>query len=344
MTIRLAAPIRRTLPLSARLGEGARCRPDTVAQPRSRVLRWCAARGAHGCPTSNPTVVAASTARVRSWRCGGALALTAASTGDLSAQTVPSAEPGWSFAIAPYVWAPSIEGKLRYSLPGRADGASGARVSMDATNLLEALDFAAMVAAEARHGRFSAITDFIYLDLGNAGSAVRSVDFVQVGRNPVSTNLNAGTDTSVRGSLWTLGGAYTLAAGGWGHLDVFAGFRLFSLETRTDVRLAADIVAPGGGRSFARTGRLARDADLFDGLVGLRGRFVLGRGFHLPYALDIGGGSSRLTWQAAGGIAYQTGWAGVTLGYRHLAYDQGGDRLVQDFSFGGPFLALNIRF
>ena len=167
---------------------------------------------------------------------------------------------------------------------------------------------------------------------------------MQVGRNPVSTTLNAGTDTSVRGSLWTLGGAYTLAAGGWGHADVFAGFRLFSLETRTDVRLAADIVAPGGGRSFARTGRLARDADLFDGLVGLRGRFVLGSGFHLPYAFDIGGGSSRLTWQAAGGIAYQTGWAGVTLGYRHLAYDQGGDRLVQDFSFGGPFLALNMRF
>jgi hypothetical protein len=296
------------------------------------------------CPTGNRTLVAASTARMRSWPCGAVLALTAAFAGDLAAQTVPSAEPGWSFAIAPYVWAPSIEGKLRYSLPSRADGASGARVSMDATNLLEALNFAAMVAAEARHGRFSVLTDFIYLDLGNANSAVRSVDFAQVGRNPVSTTLNAGTETSVHGSLWTLGGAYTLATGGWGHADLFAGFRLFSLETRTDVRLAADIAAPGGGRSFARTGRLARDADLFDGLVGLRGRFVLGRGFHLPFAFDIGGGSSRLTWQAAGGIEYQTGWAGVTLGYRHLEYDQGGDRLVQDFSFGGPFLALNIRF
>ena len=281
------------------------------------------------------------------WPCGAVLALTAAFAGEPAAQTVPSAEPGWSFAVAPYVWAPSIEGKLRYGVPGRAggvSGASGAKVSIDATNVLEALNFAAMVAAEARNGRFSVLTDFIYLDLGNAGSAVRSVDFVQVGRNPVSTTLNAGTDTSVRGSLWTLGGAYTLAAGGWGHADVFAGFRLFSLETRTDVRLAADIAAPGGGRSFARTGRLARDADLFDGLVGLRGRLVLGGGFHLPYAFDIGGGSSRLTWQAAGGIAYQTGWAGVTLGYRHLAYEQSGDRLVQDLSFGGPFLALNMRF
>src|SRR4051812_19086585 len=282
--------------------------------------------------------------RVRSRAVGAALALAVGSAGDLAAQTVPSAEPGWSFAVTPYVWAPTINGNLRYSIPGSTRGASGADVRMDATNLLEALNFAVMVAAEARYNRFSAVTDFIYLDLGKSSSGVRSVDFVQSGRNPVSTTLNAGTESSVRGSLWTLGGAYTLAAGGWGHVDAFAGFRWFSLEARTDVRLAADIAGPGGGRSFARTGRLARDADLFDGLIGLRGRVVLGSGFHLPYAFDIGGGSSRLTWQAAGGIGYQTGWAGVTLGYRHLYYDQGGDKLVQDFSFSGPFLALNFRF
>jgi hypothetical protein len=264
--------------------------------------------------------------RVCSWPFGAMLALTAAFSGGLAAQTVPSTEPGWTFAVAPYVWAPSIEGDLRYSAPGGMGGVSGASVGMDATNLLEALNFAAMVAAEARKGRFSILTDFIYLDLGNSTSAVRSVDFVQVGRNPVSTTLNAGTESSVRGSLWTLGGAYTLATGSWGHVDVFAGFRWFSLEARTDVRLAADIAGPGGGQSFARTGRLARDADLVDGLAGLRGRFALGGGFHLPYAFDIGGGSSRLTWQAVGGVAYQTGWAGVTLGYRHLYYDQGGGR------------------
>jgi hypothetical protein len=76
----------------------------------------------------------------------------------------------------------------------------------------------------------------------------------------------------------------------------------------------------------------------------VRGRLLLGAGFHLPYSLDVGAGSSRLTWQGAAGVGYQTGWAGVTLGYRHLHYDQGGDGLVQDFSFSGPFLALNVRF
>jgi hypothetical protein len=282
--------------------------------------------------------------RVRSWSFSAVLALAAAFSGDLAAQTVPSAEPGWTFAVTPYVWAPSIEGDLRFSVPGGTGGVSRASVGMNATNLLAELNFAAMVAAEARNGRFSILTDFIYLDLGNSTSAVRSVDFVQVGRNPVSSTLNAGTESSVRGSLWTLGGAYTLATGSWGHVDAFAGFRWFSLEARTNVRLAADIVGPGNGQMFARTGRLAQDTDLFDGLAGLRGRFTLGRGFYLPYAFDLGGGSSRLTWQAIGGVGYQTGWAGVTLGYRHLYYDQGGDKLVQDFSFSGPFLALNMKF
>jgi hypothetical protein len=78
--------------------------------------------------------------------------------------------------------------------------------------------------------------------------------------------------------------------------------------------------------------------------LGVRGRFLLGSGFHVPYSLDVGAGSSRLTWQAAAAIGYQTGWAGVTLGYRHLAYEQSGDELVQDLSFSGPFLAVSFTF
>ncbi|GGJ43446.1 hypothetical protein [Neoroseomonas lacus] len=44
------------------------------------------------------------------------------------------------------------------------------------------------------------------------------------------------------------------------------------------------------------------------------------------------------------GIGYQTGWVGVTLGYRYPYYDQGNDKFVQDFSFSGPFLAVNFSF
>ena len=265
-------------------------------------------------------------------------------TGEARAQTASAAAPSWQLSITPYLWAPSIDGTLRYSLPPGTGSATHANVGVDSVNLLEALNFAAMIGAEARYGRYSILTDFIYLDLGKSGSQVQSVDFVQVGRNPVSSSLNTGTETSVRGSLFTLAGGYTLAEGGWGQLDAIGGARLFALSARTDVRLAADVSGPSAGLSFSRSRQLSRSTTLVNGIVGLRGRIELGGGFHLPYSADVGTGSSRVTWQAAAAIGYRASWADISLGYRHLAYDQGGNALVQDFAFSGPLLAAKFTF
>lgn len=276
-----------------------------------------------------------------------ALALMAAfsSGGDLRAQTVPSTEPGWRFAVTPYIWAPSISGSLRYGpFRQQAGGATGADVALSSTSLFDALKFAALISGEARNGLFSLSTDFVYLSLGGARSGVQSVDFGQDRRNRVTISVSGGAESSIKGTLFTLMPGYTFAQGSWGHVDGQVGLRVFGLSTRTNVRLGADITGPNAGQSFSRNTQLGRNDSLVDGLVGLRGRFVLGRGFSLPYAFDVGTGSSRLTWQASGGIAYQTGWAGVTVGYRHLSYEAGGNSLVRDFSFGGPTIALNMTF
>jgi hypothetical protein len=265
--------------------------------------------------------------------------------GGARAQTVPSTNPGWRFSVTPYAWAPSVSGSLRYGpLVQQGTGASGAKVDVSSTSILDDLKFAAMISAEARNGPFSLAADFIYLSLGSAPSSVRSVDFAQGGRNAVSSSLNAGTEASVKGTVISLAPGYTVAQGRWGHIDGQVGFRILALSVNTSVRLGADVMGPGAGQSFSRSAQLGRSDTLVDGIVGLRGRFVLGRGFSLPFAVDVGTGSSRLTWQALGGINYQTGWAGVTLGYRHLSYEGGGNSLVQDFSFGGPFIALNMSF
>lgn len=268
--------------------------------------------------------------------------------GTAAAQTVPHADPSappvWSFSLTPYGWAPSISGDLRYFPLNLPNGPSGAKVDVSSTNVIEALNFAAMFAGEMRYGRLSLATDFMYIDLGNSSSGVRSLDFAQFGSKPVSSSLNAGTQTSLRGSIWTLAPGYTLAQGSWGHVDAQAGFRLVNLSTSTNVRLNLDIAGPAQGLTFSRSGTLSRSGLLTDAIVGARGRFNLGSGFHLPYAFDIGAGSSRLTWQAMGGIGYQTGWAGVTLGYRHLSYEQGGSALIQNLTLSGPFIAVNFTF
>lgn len=258
------------------------------------------------------------------------------------AQTVPRAEPGWQFSVTPYAWVPSIDGTLRYKLPGPLSGDS-ADVKVENFSLLDVLNFAGMVAAEARYQRYSVMTDLLYMDLGSTSSKLRDVNFAS-GSTGVAVNSDRGSETSLSGSLWTLMGGYTVTQGDWGHVDITGGFRLFSLNAETNIRLAADVTAPGGSASFSRTARLSDNASLFDGVVGLRGRFVLGNGFFLPYAFDIGAGSSALTWQASAALGYQNGWAGVSLGYRHLYYEQDGKGLVQDLSLGGPFLAVNFTF
>lgn len=264
------------------------------------------------------------------------------------AQTVPpadlSAPPAWSFSVTPYAWVPSVSGTLNHGPLNLPDGPSGAKVDVSSTSLLEAINFAAMFAGEMRYGRFSLGTDFMYIDLGNSSSNVRSLDYAQFGRNPVSGSVNTGTETSLRGSIWTLAGGYTLAQGRWGHLDAQAGFRIFNLSSSTSVRLDRDIAGPAQGLSFSRSARLGTSTILTDAIVGARGRINLGSGFHLPYAFDIGAGSSRLTWQAMGGLGYQWERVSVSLGYRHLAYEQGGNAMVQDLSFSGPYIALNFTF
>lgn len=259
------------------------------------------------------------------------------------AQTVPRAEPGWQFSVTPYAWVPSIDGTLRYQLPTQS-GSGFADVSKDGSSILEALNFAAMIAAEARYQRYSVMTDFIYLDLGATGSKLRDVNFVGGGGTGVGANLDRGTESSLSGSLWTLMGGYTVTQGDWGHADIVGGFRLFSLNAETNIRLAGDVTAPGGSASLNRNAKLSDNATLFDGIIGMRGRFVIGKGFYAPYAFDIGTGSSTLTWQASAGLGYQFNWGGVALGYRHLSYEQSSKNLVQDLSFGGPFLALNFTF
>jgi hypothetical protein len=52
----------------------------------------------------------------------------------------------------------------------------------------------------------------------------------------------------------------------------------------------------------------------------------------------------NVTWQAFSGIGYQSGRFGVSIGYRHLAFNQGSNVKVQKLVLVGPILAANFNF
>jgi hypothetical protein len=251
----------------------------------------------------------------------------------------------WSFSVMPYLWLPSMDGTLRYGPP--AAGGASPNVSVDADTLLGALDMAFMLTAEARKGRWLMTTDVIYLDLSSDSSTVQSIDF-NAGSGPVNianTVLDTGTQTNIKGTVWTLVGGYAAVQDPRATLDVIGGFRYFDLKATTNWQLSATVSGPGGAQTFARTGSVTKSGELWDAIVGVRGRVMLGGGnWYVPYYLDAGAGSSALTWQGMTGIGYSFRWGDALLAYRHLFYDQKGDKLLQDFSFSGPALGVSFRF
>ena len=142
-----------------------------------------------------------------------------------------------------------------------------ANVSVDASTLLDNLDFALMINGEARKGRWLVATDVIYLDLSNADSAVRSVDF-NPGTGPINVSTgaaNGSAQSSLRGDLWTLVGGYA-AVEGKASLDVIGGFRYLGITAKTDWQLNAAVTLPNGATAiFARSGNVEKSDDIWVG-------------------------------------------------------------------------------
>lgn len=265
----------------------------------------------------------------------------------LHAAAQASAEDKWTFSLMPYLWLPSVDGKINYGPP--PSGGASANVSIDASTLLDNLDFAFMIAGEARKGRWLIGTDVIYLDFSKADSAVRSVDFNSGpgGRINVSAgSLNTGTQSSLSGWVWTLVGGYAAIEDKAANLDVIGGFRYLGLKAKTDWQLNGAVTDPTGTLVFARSGNAEKTDGVWAGIVGAKGRAKLGASdWFVNYYADVGGWSSVFTWQGVAGIGYAFRWGDIILDYRYLYYSQSGDnKLIDNVSFGGFALGANFRF
>jgi hypothetical protein len=256
------------------------------------------------------------------------------------AQSVAPADP-WKFAITPYLWLPNINGTLKYSIPPGAEGSP--EVEAGPNNYLQNLQAIMLISGEARKDRWSVFGDLIYLGFAKENSSVKKINF---GGDLVSSSVNLATSSSLRGMTWTLGAGYAVQTGQVMTLDVFGGLRYFDLSASTDWQLVTDVtVTGGGGLTFPRTGGISKSLTIWDGIVGVRGRVLLGSSdWSMPYYLDVGTGSSSLTYQWMLGVAYSFKWGEVTLAHRCLYYDQKDDKFLQNFSFSGPALGATIRF
>jgi hypothetical protein len=232
----------------------------------------------------------------------------------------------WSHEATVYLWLPSVDGTSTFP-------SSGGDVSVDAGDILSALDMAFMGAIESRNGPWSVIADFIYLDLSDSGDTV-----LQRRNGPGIIRIPARVDMELKGWTSSLLLGHALHETQAYRIDVAAGMRYFDVETDATLTLTGPVLPN------PPSGTLTKSAQLLDAIVAVRGRYAFSPDWSLRYHLDFGTGDSDLTWQAAGGLVWDQSWGNVKLLYRHLAYDQKDGALLQDFSFSGPLLGVGFRF
>jgi hypothetical protein len=236
-------------------------------------------------------------------------------------------EDGWEFGLAIYGWLPDIEGSLSQEIPGQ-----GSELKVDAETLIDNLDMTAQVAFEARRGRWLILANVLYL-----AEEAQESDAVKV---PGIPGLVLDTDARLDLSSWITGlaGGRVLAENDRVTLSALFGLRYFTLDTDLEIQIDGPLPGP------LPTRRFSQEVELWDAVVGLRGRIHLGEHWFIPYHLDAGAGDSDLTWQALAGFGYRFRWGSVMAAYRSLNYDQGSDKPVEDFTFAGPALAVTFRF
>ncbi len=222
----------------------------------------------------------------------------------------------WKHSVSLYLWLPTIDGTLKYNF------GLGNSAEVEADNTLDAFK-AFMGTYEARKNKWSLLADAIYLDLDDS-----SKSSVPLGGGTVATKGKL----DLTGIQLGLYGGYNFYQTDKASVDLIAGLRYLSIDT--DVKLQVGGVVP----------KISRDSDLYDGIVGLRGKANVNEKWFIPFHADIGAGDSDLTWQTMAGIGYQADWGDTILSYRYLSWDQSDDSLIQDLSFSGPQLGVKFHF
>lgn len=241
----------------------------------------------------------------------------------------------WKYTAILYVYLPTIDGSLNFST------ASGSpSINVDASTLLENLEFAFMGTFDVHNGRWGVFTDVLYMSVG--GSASKTRDFT-LGNIGVPAAVTSDLKLDLKGVIWTVAGEYRLATDRAWTVDALAGARYFGLKPTLDWTFNGDIAGlPLPGRSGSKEVK----ANNWDAIVGLKGAYTFPQNpqWYVPFYADVGTGQSDLTWQIAGGVGYSFKWGDLLAMWRYLDYDMKSGDAIQNMSFNGPMLGVRFKW
>lgn len=261
-----------------------------------------------------------------------ALLVAASARADDASASAPAS--GWEFTLAPYFWAAGLEGNVD------AERVS-ADIDVSFSDIWDALDIGALAAFEARKGRFSLVTNAIYLKISTEAESPVGVGLPAA--PPGLFQVRSATEELIVElrptfevlSLPLFGEADPRRVA----LDLGPAARVWWLDQHLDVKLEPGVpVGPFSRRFDERT-------DWVDFLAAARVRAQLTDTVAFVVAGDYGGfdigSSSHRTWSLWGFLSYRLGehWD-LAAGWRTLDLDRG----AADLQMAGPLLGASYRF
>jgi len=240
-------------------------------------------------------------------------------------------DDNWYFTLIPYIWLPSLDGSMNINPKG---GSGSGSADLNADDYLDSLQFAAMLTLELEKGRWSLLSDIMYVDFSNDDTKAKFPNLPGGG-------LEIKADAKLKALAFEVAPAYALYRSESTRFDLLAGIRYIGMDTEVTLNASTPLSITIPSRNFSER------KDIVDPIVGFKGRFELGKGWFLPYYLDIGGFgvNDEWTWQAFGGVGYHfSKLFSMVLAYRHLQYNFNDNKLVKDFYMTGAQLGFIFRF
>lgn len=227
-------------------------------------------------------------------------------TASVSAEEKSAGDTEFGFEV--YAWMSTL----------RNTTATGDTVLINFGDILKNLDFTAMLRGTVQKDRFFGVADMLYMNIGT--SQRHNGEFLD---QPVTGKLEVGLEA------WVLNfvGGYNLVDNGKDTFGLAAGARYLKITLDTTVKLED------------QKRKESRGDNVWDGVVGLKGRHNFPDGHYFNYYADVGGGDSKLTWQALVNFAYDYKKFTGTIGYRYLKWNFKNDApALDDLTVHGPYL------
>jgi len=239
----------------------------------------------------------------------------------------------WQFGATIYGWFPDIGGNTRFP-------AGSTSIDVPVETLLDHLKMTMQGSFSIQKGRWGALTDVVYLDVGEAGSRTRNFE---IGGQPLPAGVTTSMDFDLKSLFLTLAATYRVVASDDATFDVLLGARMASFKPRLEWEFSGNF---GPVTPPPLTGSRDESIEQWDAVIGVRGQFAFGADHHwvLPYHLDVGTGDSDVTFQAMVGLAYAFSWGDLGLAWRYLDYDLESGGSVADINFNGPAAGATFRW